>query len=92
MRKHIKLLISFIAGSDYVTVRETLVFNSGDTSMCFDVTILGDMEPEGRERFILQLTSDSSATIGSPGSAIVTIDDDDSPGTWILYLLLLQIE
>lgn len=60
--------------------------------MCFNVTILGDMEPEETERFILQLTSDD-ATIGSPGSAIVTIVDDDGPqGTKISYSFIAKNE
>lgn len=51
--------------------------------MCFDVTILGDMEPENQERFILQVIYD---TDGPLEAAIVTIVDDDDDGTKILYI------
>jgi hypothetical protein len=68
---------SAMAGSDFVTVDEGLVFNTGDTSMCIDVTILGDLVVEDAESFFLTLTS-SDADIGQ-SNAIIFINDDDQP-------------
>ena len=75
--KYVFLLL-YIAGSDFVTVDEGLVFNTGDTSMCIDVTILGDLVVEDAESFFLTLTS-SDADIGQ-SNAIIFINDDDQPG------------
>lgn len=64
---------------DYETVGESITFNSGDTRMCVDVTILGDIQIEANERFQLSLISDD-AEIVPPSTTIITISNDDGAG------------
>lgn len=62
---------------DFRDVSQTITFNTGDTIMCVNVTILGDDIIEGEERFPLSLVPLSSNVDISQSSAIVTINDDD---------------
>jgi N-acetylneuraminic acid mutarotase len=83
-----------IAGSDYTAVSGTLTFTPGVTNQTFNVPIIDDSLFEDSETFLVGLTGASNATIGSPGSAQVTIVDNDpppplvcgsgAPGPWVL--------
>jgi serine protease AprX len=67
------------AGNDYVAASGTLIFADGDTSESFTVTILDDALDEGDEDLTLSLGgATGGAAIGSPGSATLTIVDDDA--------------
>jgi len=63
------------AGSDYTAASGTLTFNPGNTTQTFNVTILDDAIFEGDETVNLALSSPGNATLGSPGTAVLTITD-----------------
>lgn len=66
------------AGSDYVAATGTLNWANNDIAQkFFDVTILDDGDYEGNETFSVNLSSATGASMGSPGTATVTITDDD---------------
>lgn len=64
------------SGSDYVAREEVLVFQPGEVSKTFPVTIIGDLVDEANETFEARLSDVSNATIFD-GSGIGTINDDD---------------
>ncbi len=67
---------------DYVNPGGTLMFANGDTSKTFDVPICNDAIYEGDETFDATLSNAmGGATIGMPGSATVTITDDETQPT-----------
>ena len=68
-----------IAGSDYTAVgAQALSWANGVTTTQYcSVAITSDLTPESSEQFGLSL---SSANIGSPASATITILDDDGTG------------
>jgi hypothetical protein len=70
---------SATAGSDYTAASGTLTFNPGDTSKTFNVTILNDAISEGAETVNLTLSSPGNATLGSPSTAVLTINDGPQP-------------
>jgi hypothetical protein len=72
-----------VSGEDYIEAEGTLNWDDGDASdKTFTVSILDDVILEGDETFILRLKkATGGATIGYPGTAVVTIIDDDQPGT-----------
>ena len=70
------------AGSDYTAASGTLNFASGETSRTFTIPVTDDSAVEGNETINLTLTNATGgATIGSPSTATVTINDNDTaPG------------
>jgi hypothetical protein len=70
--------ITAFAGFDFSPVTGTLTFAPGETSKTIAVPINNDNIAEGPETFRVTLSNPSPGTIiGTPGSAIVTIIDDD---------------
>ena len=71
------------AGSDYTAVTQTVLFANGDaTNKTVTIPILDDMLVEGNETVNLTLSSPTGgATLGSPATAVLTIIDNDAPGT-----------
>ena len=67
---------SATAGSDYVGTSETLVFNPGETSKTFTVSIIDDSVDESNESFVVNL-SDASGAVISDGQGLGTIVDND---------------
>ncbi len=70
-------------GSDYTAMSGTLAWDDGDSATkSFAVEITDDMEIETDETVNLTLSSPTGgATLGSPSSATLTIEDDDAePG------------
>ncbi len=63
-------------GSDYVAGDDVLVFQPGEISKTFPVTIIGDIVDEANETFEVFLSDVSNATI-LDGSGIGTVNDDD---------------
>jgi hypothetical protein len=65
-------------GTDYTMTPYTLNWADGDTeAKNFTVNPINDSDPEGDETFTIELYNPENATIGSPNSATVTIEDDD---------------
>ncbi|HWW77857.1 MAG TPA: Calx-beta domain-containing protein, partial [Pyrinomonadaceae bacterium] len=64
--------------SDYTTATGTLTFNPGETSKTFTVLITNDSYGEGLETFQVQLNNPSGATLGTPSTANVTIDSNET--------------
>ena len=81
---------SAAAGSDYITASHTLQWADGDSSSkAFHVSIVNDSDVEEDETLNLTLSNPTGgATLGSPGSAVLTIVDDDvAPSGHITYTL-----
>ncbi len=68
-----------VAGSDYVSTKNTLGFAPGETSKTISVPILGDTSVESDETFTLTLSTPSGAVLGSVASTTATIKNDDKP-------------
>jgi len=73
-----------IANVDYTPVTGTLTFNPGVISQTITVPILNDFvdEPTNSERFFINLTNPTNATIAD-NQGIGTITDDDTAGITI---------
>ena len=71
------------AGSDYTAVTQTVLFANGDaTNKTVAIPILDDMLVEANETVNLTLSSPTGgATLGNPATAVLTIIDNDAPGT-----------
>jgi hypothetical protein len=67
------------AGSDYTATSGTLTFNPGNTTKTFNITTLDDSICEGPETVNMALTSPGNATLGSPSTAVLTINDNETP-------------
>jgi hypothetical protein len=64
--------------SDYTSVSGTLTFSNGVANQTFSVTILSDTNAEPDETVNLTLSNPTGgASLGSPSSAALTIQDDD---------------
>jgi YD repeat-containing protein len=75
------------AGSDYSSTSGDLTWPDGDTTnRTFNVTVLDDAAVEGAETFTVALSSPVGATLGSPVSATVTINDNDNPPAGTMQL------
>lgn len=67
---------AFSAGSDYTPVATTLTFNPDDETQCFEVLVLMDELNEGKEDFIVNITSVPDGVLTSqPDDAIISILD-----------------
>ena len=65
---------------DYGSGPYTVTFPAGMTSASFDIPINNDMISEANETFTLTIDPSSlptGGTVGTPGSAVVTITDND---------------
>jgi glucose/arabinose dehydrogenase len=69
------------AGADYAPTAGILHWNDGDAgTKSFQVPIFEDPETEGEESFTVALSNPTGgAFLGTPQTAQVTIEDDDSP-------------
>ena len=67
---------AFSAGSDYTPVATTLTFNPDDETQCFEISVLMDELNEGKEDFIVDITSVPDGVLTSqPDNAIISILD-----------------
>ncbi|MCP9493516.1 MAG: thrombospondin type 3 repeat-containing protein [Pyrinomonadaceae bacterium MAG19_C2-C3] len=68
-----------LAGSDYDSTANTLVFAANETTQTFTVPITNNSTTESSETLNLTLSSPSSdATLGTQSTAVLTITDDDT--------------
>jgi subtilisin len=63
---------------DYTQTLGTLNFASGETSKAVTVFITDDALQEAAETFTFALSNASGSTLGSPSSAVITINSDDA--------------
>ncbi len=68
------------AGDDYTTTSGTLNFAAGQTSKSFNITFNDDQtdEPDETVNLALSNVTGTGATLGTPGTATLTIVDNDS--------------
>ena len=67
-----------VAPGDYTTASGTISFTPGQTSKTVALTIKGDTVAEPNERFYVQFSGPTNATIGGfLGLAPVVINNDD---------------
>ena len=65
------------AGGDYTALAGSVNLASGAASATITVTPIDDATVEGNETVTVTLSSNAAYTVGSPGSATVTIADND---------------
>lgn len=63
--------------ADYTTSAGTISFGSGETSKTINVLITDDLYVEGNETISVTLSSVTGATLGSPGTATLTVLNND---------------
>jgi Tol biopolymer transport system component len=66
------------ARTDFLPVSGTLVFNDGETSKTFTVSIIDNAFIQPDRTVNLSLSSPNNATLGSPANAVLTIIDNDT--------------
>ncbi|MEM0895285.1 MAG: Calx-beta domain-containing protein [Verrucomicrobiota bacterium] len=72
---------SAVAGVDYSSTSATLGFSAGQATATVEIPIINNTEFRGDRMFTVSLSNPSNGTaIGIPGSATVTIGEDDEPG------------
>ncbi len=64
--------------TDYTIASGTISFAAGETTKNFNVLITQDHYVEGAEQLSVTLSNAIGATLGIPGTATVTINDDDT--------------
>jgi autotransporter-associated beta strand protein len=75
---HFTLSGTATAGADYTTsVTSPFVFKAGHTSTNITITPVNDSQREGTETVVLALTDNSNYYIATPGTATITILDND---------------
>lgn len=75
---------SAVAPGDYTAASGTLTFTAGQSSQLLSIPTVDDTTPESPETFTATLSNATlGAAVGSPGTAIGTINDNDSGGTCI---------
>ena len=66
-------------GADYVAVLLSVTWEPDTSQKCFSVRLVGDHVVEGEETFQIVLAShDPSVVVPTPGTAYITIQDNDS--------------
>jgi hypothetical protein len=71
------------AGADYGATGGTVTFASGQDTATVEVLVNSDLEFDPGETFVLSLTGPGgAAVVGSPASAVVTLNDTTPPPTF----------
>ena len=71
---------SATSGTDFSALSGTVTIPVGSTTATIDVTALDDLVAEGNESVIVNLSAGNGYIVGNPGSATVTIVDDENAG------------
>jgi hypothetical protein len=78
------------AGDDYAAISGTLTFVPGETSQAYSLEIFNDPFDEPDETLTLALSNPINAALGTPGSALLTIVDEDVPSRFGLQIAALH--
>ncbi|PYK99615.1 MAG: hypothetical protein DME19_08005 [Verrucomicrobia bacterium] len=70
-----------VNGTDYQQLGTSVTVPAGASSATVTVTPIDDSEPEGDETVVLTISGNAAYTVGSPGSATITIADNDQPAS-----------
>jgi uncharacterized repeat protein (TIGR01451 family) len=83
---------SATAPGDYTATSGDLTFNPGQPSTTFNVPIVNDNLDEPNETINLVLSAPNGATLGTPPSATLTIQDNDTAPapSWFIHLPLVR--
>lgn len=65
-----------IAGSDYQSVTGVVTFAPGETSKSIAVTVLGDVQPEPDEQFLIVFSNPAGAALATSQVAVTLLNDD----------------
>jgi len=74
-----------LGGSDYTGITGTLTFQAFQTSNTITVPVLGDMEVENDETFLVKLSDANGATISTPVITGLIKNDDRRPILYSIY-------
>ncbi|MEA2206437.1 MAG: hypothetical protein QOE77_3213, partial [Blastocatellia bacterium] len=74
---------SAVQNCDFILNQGTLAFAAGQTDRSINILINDDTYVEGNETLTLTLSTPVNATLGTPGSATLTITDNDSAGATV---------
>ncbi|HKR59646.1 MAG TPA: Calx-beta domain-containing protein [Pyrinomonadaceae bacterium] len=66
------------ARCDYTKLVGTVRFAAGETAKAVTIPIIDDSYAEGNESFTISLSNASGASVGSPSTATVTINDNEA--------------
>ena len=69
--------VSARSGQDYLGTNVTLAFNNAETFKTLAVRVFDNRVVDGNRTFLAGLSSPTSAVLGTPASALVTILDND---------------
>ena len=73
---------SATSGVDYTEMSRELIFADGETNVTFAVTVEDDLDAEGYETIVLQLSNPTGeAGLGQPATATLILIDDESPAS-----------
>ena len=75
------------AKEDFSTVIKILEFDSEDTNIDVNISIINDESIEGNETFTIYLTSDVGVNVSPYVQTEVTIIDDDKDGIITVMIL-----
>ncbi|MCG8349239.1 MAG: PKD domain-containing protein, partial [Chloroflexales bacterium] len=81
-----------IAGQDYAPKSGELTFAAGVTEQRIEIPITNDQFDEAAETIKLRLSKASSAVIGTPATAVITIQDNDPAPTITFEQAALSID
>lgn len=68
-----------LAGSDYLATNGTLTIPAGTTSKTFSVSVSGDVLDEPQEKFFVDLSNATNATIADAQAVAIINDNDPTP-------------
>jgi hypothetical protein len=70
-----------VAGTHYTATSGTLTFDPGESSKTFTVALIDNTRINADRTVNLKLSSPTGGLLGSPATAVLTIVNDDNPGT-----------
>ncbi len=82
--------ISAISGNDYIPINGSLTFSSNDTVETFSVSILGDINTEDDDTFMVVLSNPVNSTIADAFGIGIILNDDLLPTLSVTGLTILE--